>query len=653
MWLRRLFDDENRCRYDGRTSRGLGMNLVVYVSPRINSDSIVKVLEKHNLQVKEISAAIQEDPSPKILIAEKSDLKKLPDNVQGILLVAENEDSISSLQLPENITMDFCEDAVSAHKVQNVIKAVLLMQQIQEIRSERDTSLRRLKELNNIGVALSTERDLFKLGDLILRKSREITAADAGSLYLVEGEEESTKRLRFKITQNDSMQTHFEESVIPLTKESIAGYVASTGETLNIPDVYDIPSDQEYKFNRNFDEQTGYRTTSTLVVPMKNHKGEIVGVIQLINRKIDFQTKLNRVNYRNVTRSFDDDDEDLVSSLASQAAVALENSRLIKNIETLFEGFVTASVTAIESRDPTTSGHSFRVADLTVELAKVVDQSDGNFKDINFTSDEIKEMRYAGLLHDFGKVGVRENVLVKAKKLYPMQLELIRERFNHYQRAWEAEYYKSKLDVLLQHGKDAYEAQHKLLEQVFKNRLNSLQDYLSFIIESNEPNILPDGNFEKLLMIAADSQLIPPGLEDPMLKPDEVQLLSIRKGSLNDRERVEIESHVTHTFHFLSKIPWTSELKRVPKIAYGHHEKLNGSGYPNHSSADEIPIQTRMMTISDIYDALTASDRPYKRAVPSERALDILSSEVKSGQVDSNLFQIFLDAKIYLLSFGK
>lgn len=635
------------------TSRGLGMNLVVYVSPRINSDSITEILEQHDLQVKEISPAILEDPSPKILIAEKSDLKKLPDNVQGILLVTEKDDSISSLQVPENITIDFCEDEVSPHKVQNVVKAVLLMQQIQEMRSERDSSLRRLKELNKIGVALSTERDLLKLGNLILRKSREITAADAGSLYLVEGEEETGKYLRFTITQNDSMQMHYEESVIPLTKESIAGYVASTGETLNIPDVYEIPQDQEYKFNRNFDEQTGYRTTSTLAVPMKNHKDEIVGVIQLINRKIDFDTKLNRVNYRSVTRSFDDDDDDLVSSLASQAAVALENSRLIKNIETLFEGFVTASVTAIESRDPTTSGHSFRVADLTVGLAKIVDQSDGHFKDINFTADEIKEMRYAGLLHDFGKVGVRENVLVKAKKLYPMQLELIRERFNHYQRAWEAEYYKSKLDVLLQHGKEAYEAQQHLLEQAFQNRLNSLQDYLSFIIESNEPNILPDGNFEKLLKIASDNQLIPPGLEDPMLKPDEVQLLSIRKGSLNDRERIEIESHVTHTFHFLSKIPWTSELKQVPTIAYGHHEKLNGSGYPNRSTAQEIPIQTRMMTISDIYDALTASDRPYKRAVPRERALDILSSEVKSGQVDSNLFQIFLDAKIYLLSSGK
>lgn len=633
------------------------MSLVVYASPKIDRDLILRVLEKDNLQIKQISPEILEDPSPKILVTEDrtlAALQHLPSNIQGLLLVGGNEDAIRKLQLPENTVADFCENGFSAYKLRNLINTVLLKQQVQQIRTERDTSLKRLKELNNIGVALTTERDLLKLGDLILRKSREITAADAGSLYLVEGEEETGKRLRFKITQNDSMVMRYEEFVMPLTKESIAGYVASTGETLNIPDVYQISPSQEYRFNRNFDEQTGYRTTSTLAVPMKNHKDEIIGVIQLINRKNDFQIKLNRENYQNVTRPFDSDDEDLVSSLASQAAVALENSRLIRNIESLFEGFVTASVTAIESRDPTTSGHSFRVADLTVGLAEIVDQVDrGQFSDVNFSADEIKEMRYAALLHDFGKVGVRENVLVKAKKLYPMQLDLIRERFNHYQRAWEAEYYKSKLNILLLQGRDAYEAQNKLLDQVFQNRLNSLEDYLFFIEESNEPNILPDGNFEKLLRIAADSDLIPPGLEQPMLKPDEVQLLSIRKGSLNDRERIEIESHVTHTFLFLSKIPWTPELKRVPTIAYGHHEKLNGSGYPNRSTADDIPIQTRMMTISDIYDALTASDRPYKKAVPRERALDILNSEVKSGQIDPNLFQIFLDAKIYLLSSGK
>jgi HD-GYP domain-containing protein (c-di-GMP phosphodiesterase class II) len=637
--------------------RGLGMSLVIYISQDIDRNSIVPLLKKHNLPIKEISKDILQDRSPKILVtdyATLNNLQNLPTEIRAVLLVRANEELVRKLKLSEETIADFCEDAFSAHKFLNLVEIVILKQQVHQIRAERDNYFQRLKELNNIGIALTTERDLLKLGELILQKSREITLADAGSLYLVEGEEESGKRLRFKISQNDSMEIDYEESVMPLTKESIAGYVATTGEALNIPDVYLLTPQHEYRFNRNFDEGTGYRTTSTLAVPMKNRRGDISGVIQLINRKNDYQAKVSRENFREVTRAFDSDDEDLVSSLASQAAVALENSRLIRSIETLFEGFVTASVTAIESRDPTTSGHSFRVADLTVGLAEIVDKSDsGSFREIKFSTDEIKEMRYAGLLHDFGKVGVREDVLVKAKKLYPMQLELIRERFYHYQRAWEAEYYKSKLNFLLLQGREAYDAEFRVFDEAFKKRLNSLHDYLQFIEASNEPTVLPEGNFEKLLKIAEDNELVPPGVDYPILNPHEVQLLSIRKGSLNERERIEIESHVTHTFVFLSKIPWTSELKRVPEIAFGHHEKLNGSGYPNRATEKNIPIQTRMMTISDIYDALTASDRPYKRAVPPERALDILSSEVKSGHLDQSLFQIFLDAKVYLISSRK
>src|SRR5262249_38294736 len=181
----------------------------------------------------------------------------------------------------------------------------------------------------------------------------------------------------------------------------------------------------------------------------------------------------------------------------------------------------------------------------------------------------------------------------------------------------------------------------------------SMDDYLAFIISSNEPTLLAEGNFERLVKMAGDQELVPPGIEGSLMMPEELKLLSIRKGSLNDRERLEIESHVTHTFSFLSKIPWTSELKEVPRIAYGHHEKLNGSGYPNRLKASDIPIQTRMMTISDIYDALTASDRPYKRAVPSEKALDIIANEVQAQQVDPDLFRIFIDAKIYRVSTQK
>lgn len=571
----------------------------------------------------------------------------------AVLVLSNKEVDPGHLKLSSELPAEFSVGPPPPERLRSLLQAARLRLQLQHIRDERDAHFKRLKELNAIGVALSTERDRDALFDMILAKSRAITNADAGSLYLVEGDEGAGKRLRFKISQNDSMELNYEESVMPISKQSIAGYVAVTGETLNIPDVYEIPADREFKFNRQFDESTGYRTASTLAIPMKNHVGEIIGVIQLINSKKE-PVKLTRVNDHDVVRSFDENDEDLASSLASQAAVALENNMLIKSIERLFEGFVTAAVTAIESRDPTTSGHSFRVADLTVALAKIVDRSDmEKFRDIRFTHDEIKEIRYASLLHDFGKVGVRENVLVKAKKLYPMQLDLVRERYQHYRKAWEAEYYKSKLHMLENLGRDHYETQAPNMDLLYRNRIKSLEDYWNFIVESNEPTVLAQGNFERLLRISAENDLLPPGIEGSLLTPDEVQLLSIRKGSLNERERVEIESHVTHTFLFLSKIPWTSELKQVPRIAYGHHEKLNGVGYPNRLKAEDIPVQTRMMTISDIYDALTASDRPYKRAVPSEKALDIISSEVKSQQVDPDLFQLFVDAKIYRFGLTK
>ena len=309
------------------------------------------------------------------------------------------------------------------------------------MKQERDAHVYRLKELNDIGIALSTQKDPVKLLNLILSKSREITSADAGSLYLVEGDEESGKRLRFKISQNDSIAVNYEEFSMPISKASIAGYVAATGEALNIPDVYQIDPSQEYKFNRQIDARTGYRSISMLSAPMRNHQGDIIGIIQLINRKKDFGARLTAENYPDLVQSFDHSDVELINSLASQAAVALENSTLIKSIERLFEGFVTASVTAIESRDPTTSGHSFRVSDLTVSLAEIVDRvENGKFRDVHFDTDEIKEMRYAALLHDFGKVGVRENVLVKAKKLYPLQMDMIRNRFAYLKKAWEAQY---------------------------------------------------------------------------------------------------------------------------------------------------------------------------------------------------------------------
>jgi len=285
---------------------------------------------------------------------------------------------------------------------------------------------------------------------------------------------------------------------------------------------------------------------------------------------------------------------------------------------------------------------------MTVGLAEVVDRSpDPAFRAVNFTREQIKEIRYAGLLHDFGKVGVREQVLVKAKKLYPPDLNLVRSRYSFIRRSAEVEYHRARADFLAEHGRDGYDAFLAQLDRRHRDELDQLDHFLRTVLQANEPTVLPEGSFEELVAYAEKRFPDIEGQPQPYLSDDEVRYLTIRKGSLDDTERLEIESHVTHTYRFLLQIPWTKELSQIPLIAYGHHEKLNGSGYPRKVAAREIPIQTRMMTISDIFDALTAADRPYKRAVPLQKALDIMHQEVRTGMLDAELLRAFTEGKVF------
>jgi HD-GYP domain-containing protein (c-di-GMP phosphodiesterase class II) len=519
-------------------------------------------------------------------------------------------------------------------------------------RARADVSQRtqELSELTRIGMALATERDYNTLLDLILTQARRITASDAGSLYVVETHQDDSKRLRFKMSQTYSRpDIPLVEFTMAIDHSSISGYVASTGEPLVIDDAYFLPPDVEYGFNRSIDEKYGYRTKSIMTIPMKDHRDEVIGVLQLMNRKRDFEAKLStREDVDAQVIPYTKRTVEIVSSLAGQAAVSMENSQLYESIERLFEGFVKASVTAIEQRDPTTFGHSGRVAAMTVGLAQAADRATtGPCRDVAFTREQIRQIRYAGLLHDFGKVGVREQVLVKAKKLYAPDLALIRQRHAFLHRTAERDFFKQRMEYLERSGQDGYRAFVEKLQGEHDARLKEMDRFLQLIIESNEPTVLPAGNFEELMRYAHEFYQDLEGKDLPYLSDDEVRFLSIRKGSLDESERLEIESHVTHTYRFLMTIPWTKELQDIPAIAYGHHEKLDGSGYPRKVRADQIPIQTRMMTISDIFDALTASDRPYKRAVPLPRALDIMSQEVKSGMLDQDLFQLFVEAKAY------
>ena len=546
--------------------------------------------------------------------------------------------------LPENPSTSSLLNAVK--RAYKFLYQKLRADQLERQLSDRN---RELRELSEVGIALSAERDHSVLLTTILGKARELSRSDAGSLYLLD-EYEGHQVLRWKLAQNDSIDVvSFEEKILPITRRSLAGYVALTGETLVIDDAYRLPEDAEYTINRSFDEENGYLTKSMLVFPMTNHVGELIGVLQLINRKrTGAPRRLAASTVPAEVISFDRETIELMRSLAGQAAVSVENNFLYESIERLFEGFVTAAVTAIEQRDPTTSGHSFRVADLTVELAKTVDGiENGPYREVRFSADQVREIRYASLLHDFGKVGVREQVLVKQKKLYPMQLETIRGRFEFVMRSVESEANKRKIDFLLKHGREGFDELASRIDRETSEQIERLQKDFAIIAQSNEPTVLPEGDFQYLQQLATRDYVDIRGEKRALVLPEEAKILSIRKGNLDATERNEIESHVTHTFHFLQKIPWTKDLISVPDIAYAHHEKLNGRGYPRKLTAADIPIQSRMMTVSDIYDALTARDRPYKPAVPTSAALDILNAEADRGQLDPDLLEVFIAKRVY------
>jgi HD-GYP domain-containing protein (c-di-GMP phosphodiesterase class II) len=544
-----------------------------------------------------------------------------------------------------------------AATLQQTIEAALanieLAQRERQAREELARAEQDMEELNRIGVALSAQHELGALLALIVEKARSITSADAGSLYLVEESPEGRPQLRFKVTQNDSCPFPFQEFAMAISETSMAGYVALRGQAVQVDDAYEVEQTAErpYRFNPEFDQRSGYRTRSMLSLPMKNAKGEVLGVLQLINCKRDRAVRLTSTEIvEREVQPFPERAVRLASSLASQAAVAYENSRLYQDIEALFEGFVHAAVTAIEQRDPTTSGHSLRVSTMTVSLAEVVDRAGaGPYAGVRFTPEQMKEIRYAALLHDFGKVAVREEVLVKAKKLYPAQLDILRYRFDYARKELEAHTEREKLELVRAHEGRVPEAELERLEAEYQGKLEELENHYNFVLAANEPTVLPAGQFDRLVEIARQTYRDPRGGEHPLLTPDEVRYLSIPQGSLDDEERKQIESHVVHSFNFLMRIPWTREFKGIPWIARAHHEKLNGTGYPYRLTEPEIPVQAKIMTICDIFDALYAADRPYKKSVAADRALEILEMSVRDHELDSHLFQMFVEARVFQL----
>lgn len=634
------------------------MNFVLLHSPTWEPAQAQAALEAEQIERRAITALPEEplDEHPTVLLVDET-LRRLLGAV-GIRRAAAAGVAVVALGAPgeHDLADDFpggeFVSAFLTHPVgpRQLFAALKAAYREAAARAEVIARAHEITALTQIGVALTTERNYDALLELVLTQSRRVTQSDGGSLYLVEGRDSPEPKLRFKLAQNDTVpNAPFSEFTMPLDHSSQAGHVCSIGEPLILDDVYFLPPDVEYSFNRTFDERNNYRSKSMLTVPMKNHRNEVIGALQLINRKRDPQSRLTTPEVvEEQVLPYTPRTVEIVSALASQAAVSIENSLLYESIERLFEGFVTAAVTAIEQRDPTTSGHSGRVATLTVGLAEVVDRSDDALiRSISFTREQIKEIRYAALLHDFGKVGVREQVLVKAKKLYPGDLAILKSRYAVIKRTVDADYQRARADYLAQHSRRGAEPFLTALTHSYHKQLEELDHFIETVLKANEPTVLAEGSFEDLVAMAEKQFVDIEGQEQRYLTDDELRLLTIRRGTLDEAERIQIESHVTHTYNFLLQIPWTKELSQIPVIAYGHHEKLDGGGYPRHTKSPEIPVQTRMMTISDIFDALTASDRPYKRAVPLDRALDIIADEVKRNQVDGNLFRLFIEAKVF------
>jgi HD-GYP domain-containing protein (c-di-GMP phosphodiesterase class II) len=494
-----------------------------------------------------------------------------------------------------------------------------------------------MEKLADVGRVLSSQMEPDRLLETILTEARRLAGCEAGSLYLIDGEAHA---LMFKLAQNDVAAMAHDETRLPLSPASLAGYVALTGEELNIADAYRLSEDAPYRFNQSFDLRTGYRTRSMLVLPMRDHRGRVIGVLQFINC-------IARGGRESDPVPFDECVTGLLRAIASQAAVAIQKNSLLADISRLFESFVHASVKAVEQRDPSTSGHSFRVADTTLALFQALPSSGvSRFSNLAYSDEHLKEVRYAALLHDFGKIAVPERVLTKAHKLSDERIELLGYRFELQKERYRREAVRQEL-ALLHRDPSSFDAGRRRIHQELERRISLLDDYFAAVLRANNPTMLEDGDFAHLRQIREHPFVDLRGAPSTLITDIDLEALSIRRGTLTPSERHEIEAHVVHTREFLSALPWPPELAGVPGIAAAHHEKLDGSGYPDGLAADAIPLPSRVMTVCDIFDALTAMDRPYKAAMPTAKALDVLQDEARRGLLDADIVRIFIDSRSY------
>jgi HD-GYP domain-containing protein (c-di-GMP phosphodiesterase class II) len=510
-----------------------------------------------------------------------------------------------------------------------------------------DDLFKRLEQLNHIGIALSQERDITRLLEVILVAAKDVTHADGGTLYRMTEE----KTLQFEIIRNDTLGIAmggttgaeipfhpiylFDQDGKPITT-MVAAYAVHHDRSVNIADAYTADG-FDFTGTQNFDKKTGYRSRSFLTVPMKSHEGEIIGVLQLINSK-DPET--------GEVVAFSDADQHLAESLASQAAIALTNRLLIIHLENLFESFIGLINAAIDDKSPYTGGHCQRVPMLTMLLAEAVDNCKvGPLRDFAMTDGDRYELKIAGLLHDCGKVTTPVHVVDKATKLQTIfdRVVLIDTRFEVIKRDAEIALLRARLEKLGQ-GRTDVVGDAQLMAGI--REIDDDRDFLRRANIGSEG--MKDEDIARVLAIARRYHWRScDGTRSNFLSEEETRNLTIRHGTLTTEERQIINHHIDVTIQMLEALPWPKHLKKVSEYAGGHHERMDGKGYPRGLTRDQMSVQARCMGIADIFEALTAKDRPYKKGKTLTESLTILGKFKLNGHIDPDLFDIFMWEKVY------
>jgi len=505
------------------------------------------------------------------------------------------------------------------------------------LRDYVDNLVQRVSAFSDICLALSKEKDIDRLLEMIVQEARNMTNADGGTLYLLD---EENMVLNFSIVQNDTLNVRMGGKSGKITWEpvklrhadgspnfsNVSAYVAIKGESVNIEDVYNTEQ-FDFRGTKEFDKKTGYRSKSMLVIPLRNHEDDIIGVIQLINA-MDPE--------RGEVIPFSDESERMGQALASQAAVALTNRQLIKELEDLFYAFIKTIASAIDEKSPYTAGHIGRVSALTQMIAEKINEAkEGPFKEVEFSEDQLKELYLSAWLHDVGKIVTPEYVVDKRTKLEGIwdKIELLRLRYELLKKQYKMEF-RSSSDP--EDEEELRKIEGKMDEEFeFLKKINRGRDFL----KDKELNRLRDIAKRKI-EIGGDIQ--------PLLSDEELERLSVRRGTLTDKEREIINNHVVVTYKMLSQLPFPKKIKGVPFYASTHHERLDGSGYPNGLKAEQLPLQSRIIALADVFEALSAKDRPYKEAMKLSTSLKILHNMVQDNHIDRDLFELFLKEKIYL-----